>query len=173
MALFEELDGLEQRIRSPVIETVPLETVFPEEVEPSVPDVSIPVMEPEPPVVKAHKGFFRRERRVKRSSLFQRQRLFDIETVASNGPVRSTFSLRLDEEGNLGGFDRPRAKPPEIRWFRRKQRAEGGEEPAAGGRFAKLRRVFSRKGKSSEGKTSKLSGIVGKFKGLGRRRGKE
>lgn len=174
MALFDELEDLEHRIRVPEAGQVPLETVISQDEELPAPEVSVPEPGPKTPVTKTRTLFqMRLHGPWKRSPIYKRQRLFEVETVDSKDSARNTFSLRLDDDGNLLGFDHPKPKPPRITLFRRNKKTEGEGEPEPTGRFARLRRVLSRKRASSEGKTSKLSGVLGRFKGLGRRRGKE
>ena len=179
MALFNELEEMERRLRiQDSLELPDEEPLLLNEIqdkESEEPAVTVP------PDKKRRSLLKRGQRLEHRKPLFKRQKLFDIEEVAPESEIpmivspHSTFMLRLDDEGNLCGFDRPKLKPEPLRvsFHRRKKEAEGGEAPTSSGRFGKLRSLFSRKKGSSEAGSSKLSKVLGKFKGLGRRRSKE
>ena len=179
MALFSELEEIERRLRiQDGLELPEEESLPPPENLGKEPEETIPAV---PSDRKRWSLLQRGQRPQHRKPLFKRQKLFDIEEVSPESEIPaivsplSTFVLHLNEEGNLCGFDRPKQKPEPLQFsfHRRKKDAEEGEAPVRSGRFGKLRSLFSRKKESSEEGSSKLSKILGKFKGLGRRRSKE
>jgi hypothetical protein len=102
------------------------------------------------------------------------------EPVVEVKPVRSTFTLQLDEEGNLIGFILKKPKLPKEKkgWPRFRRRGgeeaekETEEEPEPGIK-GKLKRVVSklRRKKSSDEESG--GGIGSKIKGIFSRRKKE
>ena len=179
MELFEELEAIEQRLRiQGTLEVPEEETLPPQEDLDKKPVEIVPTV---PPVAKRW-SVSKRERHPKHGNpLFRRQKLFDIEEIGPESEIpaivspQSTFVLRLNDEGTLYGFDQPKPKPEPLHLSlpHRKKEAKEGEAPAGSGRFGRLRSLFSRKKASSETGSSGLSKILGRLKGLGRRRSKE
>ena len=179
MALFNELEEIERRLRiQDALELPEEESLPPQENLDKEPEENVPAVSSQ----KKRWSLLQRGQRPRhKNPLFKRQKLFDIEEVSPESEIpaivspQSTFVLYLNEEGNLCGFDQPKPKPESLRLSlpHRKKAAEAGEAPASSGRFGKLRSLFSRKKESSEAGSSKLSKVLGKFKGLGRRRSKE
>jgi len=173
MAMFRELEDLERRLRGHSPASPEGSHALPMSVEPS-PEIAL--VEPTPEIVpvepafetapvapselaveKRHKRLFKqskREPRVKRSLFARKVKTLDaIEVVRQ---IHPTFSLHLDDEGNLLGFDQPKPKP-----------SKGLEPPS--GRFGKLLSRFSRKKSGEDAGGSKLGGLLGKLKIRGRR----
>jgi hypothetical protein len=165
MVMFQELEELERRLR--YREQEPL-------VSPEIPqDTMEPAPEAAPELyfeqVPEKKSRFSRKpghRSRKKHSLFGRDK--PSKTVeAVKKTVRPTFSLMLDEEGNLRGFDQPKPKPPKkprALFHRKAKDASGDGHKRPSGRFARLGAVFSRKKSGSESEGSGLRGVLGKLK---------
>jgi len=83
---------------------------------------------------------------------------------------QSTFTLRLDEKGNLVGYNLKKPKP-----LKAPKQETSAPEPEVKGVKGKILRVVSkiRRKKSSKEGGSKLSGIGGKLKGIIPRRSKK
>jgi hypothetical protein len=173
VALFRELEEIEQRLRASDSLEVPEESsVVPSPALEVVSEETVPSVEE--PRLK------RKRSRGRRAPVFKRQKLFEIEELPEESDLpsivnpQSTFHLRLNEEGILCGFDQPKPKPEPLRLpFRRKAQEAGGEEAAMpSGRFGRLRARFSRKKGSSEAGSSKVSKLLGGLKGLRKNRSK-
>lgn len=157
-ALFDELDARERRLRSPEPDS-PL-VILP------VPEMPAPVSEPEVqrPVkarVKRTRFLTKKIRKPHRKIVFGKRKRTHSFVEMPGKPIPGTFSLRLDDDGRLVGFDAPKPKPP-------RKGAKGAEETGKRvGRFGKLGSLFSRKKAVSGG--SRLSSLLGKMKIRGRR----
>ena len=200
IALFEELESLEEKIKNP---DLIIEELF--EPEASIQEVELPpeifckdeIQLPSKPdeetaSPKKHKRIFsphKEKKPIKRSRLWRKAPTEEKDLTASPEmeqqpqkvqPLRSTFVIQFDSEGNLTGFPVKKPKPKQEKKglfpFKRKGTREAAaqpeEEPAAGfkGKIKKLASRF-RRTKSSEAESS--GGRGGKLKGLLRRKGKE
>jgi hypothetical protein len=129
------------------------------------------------------------ERKINRFSFWKKETINELEPDAATEvdyqlksikPTRSTFILQFDENGNLVGLPvkKPKLKIENKGWlfFRRKGQAETAEQPdeePVKGIKGKFKHVVSklRRKKSSEGETG--GGVIGKIKGIFKRKLKE
>lgn len=207
IALFKELETMEEKIKNPellVEELFEPETTIPEvELPPQIPtDVQTepqptePVGETPAPKKQKRLPLFRHkkeqkiEKKIKRSHLWRKAPTDEKDLTASTEiaqqlqepkPLRSTFTLQFDPDGNLAGLPVKKPKPEREKKglfpFRRKGQSETAEQPEeepVSGFKGKLKKITSklRRKKSSEGGESS-GGIGGKLKGILRRKGKE
>lgn len=206
MALFKALESMETRVKNPdmFIEELFEPEASLQEVEHPPQPSTIPAPEPQ---VQETRGELRRKQREKRNkqlifaqkptgpleaqiekrfSLWKKVKTGEVDadsTLVDNEPpqqmthVRSTFTLTLDNEGNLVGFPLKKPIPPKEKrgflFFRKKSGSEHTEETPAKGIKGTLLRVASRfkRKKSAEGESS--GGIGGKIKGIMKRKPKE
>jgi hypothetical protein len=199
IALFKELETVEEKIKNPdlIVEEIfePEESIQEVELPSEIPsEDKTPPSEPvgETPSSKKQKRTFsiqHEKKKIKRSHLWRKAPTEEKDLSVSPEfeqqprilkPLRSTFVIQFDSEGNLIGLPVKKPKPKKEKKglfpFGRKGTSKAAEqpeeEPAAGfkGKIKKLTSRFRRK-KSSEAESS--GGIGGKLKGLLRRKGKE
>jgi hypothetical protein len=209
MGLFKTLESMEEKVKNPDLTSdrifeskedlqelehpvqIPVEAV--QEPEPLEPVGEIPPKDKErrkrTPFLKNKQIEQTTERKINRHSFWKKETLNEIDPDAATEvpqqlkdikPIRSTFSLQLDENGNLVGLPikKPKLKTEKKGWFffrRKDQGATAGqpEEEPAKGMKGKLTRVVSklRRNKSSDGEST--GGFVGKIKGIFRRKSKD
>jgi hypothetical protein len=209
MGLFKTLESMEEKVKNPDLASdrifeskedlqelehpvqIPVEVV--QEPEPLEPVGEIPPKDKER---RKRSPFFKKkqteqptEGKINRHSFWKKETINEIDPDAATEipqqlkdikPIRSTFSLQLDVNGNLVGLPvkKPKLKTEKKGWFffRRKDQTatagQPGEEPAKGLK-GKLTRVVSklRRKNSSEGEST--DGFGSKIKGIFRRKSKE
>lgn len=209
VALFRELKTLEERIKNPeLLDLIEPEIVF-EEVQPSesfeekeIPSES-PIEPEEMPSEKKEKRrrfpslkLPRKERRegkksgriwwrkdfienLKPSELTEIERQLE-EPFEEKKPVVSTFTLQLDEEGNLVGFILKKPKLPKEKKVGSRFQRRGGEEAkreteeeTEPGMKGKLKRLVSKLWRRKSSEEDSDGGIVSKIKGVFSRRKNE
>jgi hypothetical protein len=209
MGLFKTLESMEEKVKNPDLTSdrifeskedlqelehlvqIPVEVV--QESEPLEPVGEIPPKDKER---RKRSPFFKKkqteqptERKINRHSFWKKETINEIDPDAATEvpqqlkdikPIRSTFSLQLDVNGNLVGLPvkKPKLKTEKKGWFffRRKDQAETAGQPgeeSAKGLKGKLTRVVSklRRKNSSEGEPT--GGFGDKIKGIFRRKSKE
>jgi hypothetical protein len=207
LALFESLETLEEQIKNPETsadEFLKTKAIL-QELEPPIQKPLKVIEEPQPvqPVGEIH---FRRigkptqilfkkqekeepaKREIKRFAFLKGKKKIEPEPAIATEvplqvqdvkPLRSTFTLELDINGNLIGLPVKKPKPEREKkgWslFKRKNQGENAEHPEepAKGIKGKLKAVGSKllRRKSSEGESS--GGIGAKMKGIFQRKSKE
>ncbi len=206
IALFKELETMEDKIKNPelLVEDLfePETTIQEVELPPQIPTDVQTEPQPTEPVGETpdqrekkrsplfrHKKEQKIEKKIKQSHRWRKAPIDEKDLTVSSEiaqqlqepkPLRSTFTLQFDPDGNLVGLPVKKPKPEGEKKglfpFRRKgqsETAEQSEEEPVRGFKGKLKKITSklRRKKSSEGESG--GGIGGKLKGILRRKGKE
>lgn len=201
MALFKDLDSLQEKVRNPDLlekELVDVETLLQEVELPS--HIAVPPDEDTPQKPLHRKRILRQRRPVvhdihsgqllekarQRFAWRKKKEISPGEPSTATEvphemvtPLRSTFTLALDDEGQLMGL--PLKKPSQPtehrRWsfLKRKKDSEESEGEHAKGMKAQLNRLTSKllRRKTTTEETTKGSGFGEKLKGLFKRTSKE
>jgi len=180
VAMLKELESFEERLQQPELIHEPQAEYPVSEIEEALPEwTAVDGEESEPEIWKRKRIFSIRIRRKKKSTAYELEEAVEFVEVKPEG----TFTLRIDDQGNLIGFNIKKPKPKKEKKqrrllpFKKSGAKESGEEetPETLGVKGKLANIFSRRRKATEETESgepKESDAKTKIKGLLSRRRK-
>ena len=143
---------------------------------------------PEKPEIKTkhkHNFLLRTKKEILKKLYITDEKTLEAETTEEVAEVkpRSTFTLRINDQGDLAGFNIKKPKPIKEKKHRKllpfrkgaTEESEAEETTEESGIKGKIKGIFSRvkPKKSGEESGSKISNIVGKLKGVIPRRSKK
>jgi hypothetical protein len=174
LQLIKEIEELEHRINEESLEDMESgidTTTEPIGEVPSVDSAEI-LINADSPIATKKKLRFTLHRKPRRRESFEKTAF---HSFLHPEPVRNVFTLRLNDAGELVGFDLKKPTPPrekiQLRTiFKRKTpKSESAtiEEPTPGlkGKLLRITRIFKRPNMRGE-EGSKASGVIGKIKGI-------